>query len=424
MRVVVTIEARFARTPDGAIWARTGQDHQFWSGYLAAFDEVRVVARVQDAAEPAAEAKRVDGPGVEVWPVPYYLGPYRYLAHRAAIGRAVRESAGPQDAVILRAPSPIGTLLAAARDRRRLPYAMEVVGDPYDLFAPGVVDHPLRPVLRRLYVDRLRRQCRRAIGAAYVTDRFLQDRYPTSAGAVSVAVSDVDLTPAAYVDTARTVGRTGTVAPTRQPATLISVGSLEQRYKGIDTLIAALATLTADGRAVRLVHVGDGRHRAELADLARRYGVADRTVFTGALPGGDAVRRQLDAADLFVMPSRTEGLPRALIEAMARALPAIGSPVGGIPELLPPGFLVPPDDPGRWAGAVAALLDRPELMAAASARNLTRARDFSADVLTARRTAYYQAVAEATAERTGDRTGGRTGGRAGEPSRATQRSYA
>ena len=51
-------EARFARTPDGAIWARTGQDHQFWSGYLAAFDEVRVVARIRDEAEPAAHPQR------------------------------------------------------------------------------------------------------------------------------------------------------------------------------------------------------------------------------------------------------------------------------------------------------------------------------------------------------------------------------
>ncbi|MDG4764776.1 glycosyltransferase [Solwaraspora sp. WMMD406] len=412
MRVVVTIEARFTRTPDGAIWTQTGQDHQFWSGYLTAFDQVRAVARVRDVAEPAAEAKRVDGPDVEVWPVPYYLGPYRYLAHRAAIGRAVRASAGPRDAVILRAPSPIGTILAAVRDRLRLPYAMEVVGDPSDLFAPGVVDHPLRPVLRRLYVDRLRRQCRSAVGAAYVTDRFLQSRYPTAPGAVNVAVSDVDLAPVAYVDTARPA------APTRRPTTLISVGSLEQRYKGIDTVIAALAALTATSRAVRLVHIGDGRYRSELVDLARRYGVADRVVFTGALPGGDAVRRELDAADLFVMPSRTEGMPRALIEAMARALPAIGSTVGGIPELLPPGSLVPPDDPGRWADAIAALLDQPERMAADSARNLSRARDFSADLLTARRNAYYRAVAEATAERTGQPTRKRTGPGTGQRGRA------
>ncbi|MFY1698678.1 glycosyltransferase family 4 protein [Solwaraspora sp. WMMA2101] len=393
MRAVVAVEGRIARTPDDRLWTEIGQDHQFWTRYLTAFDEVRVVARVRDVAVAPPEAKRVDGPQVQVRPVPHYLGPYQYLARRAAIGRALRDCVGPADALILRAPTPVGGLLAAARDRQRLPYAVEVVGDPYDLFAPGVVDHPLRPVLRRTWVRQLRRQCRRAIAVGYVTEQFLQARYPTAAGAISVAVSDVDLAPAAYVDTPRTAVRPA------GPTTLISVGSLEQRYKGVDTLIAALAGLVAAGRDLRLVHVGDGRYRPWLTDLARHHRVADRVEFTGALPPGDAVRRRLDAADLFVMPSRTEGLPRAMLEAMARALPAVGSTVGGIPELLPAEFTVAPDDPHRLAATIAALLDRPELMAAASARNLARARDYAASELRARRAGFYQAVADATAAR-------------------------
>lgn len=398
MRVVVTVEGRFARTPDGAIWTQTGQDHQFWTGYLAAFDQVRVVARVRDSTAPASDAKRVTGPGVDVWPVPYYIGPYQYLARRPAIGRAIRQAAGDHDAVIMRVPSPIGTILAAARDRRGLPYALEVVGDPDDLFAPGVVDHPLRPLLRQRYVGSLRQQCRAAVGVAYVTDGYLQGRYPAGQGAVSIAVSDVDLAPAAYVPTARGVEQT------RHASTLISIGSLEQQYKGIDTLIEALATLVAAGRRLRLVHVGDGRYRSQLQAYARQCAVADRVVFTGSVPAGEAVRQRLDAADLFVMPSRTEGLPRALIEAMARGLPAVGSTVGGIPELLTPEFLVPPDDPARLADTIATVLDHPELMAAASARNLARARDYSARTLTDRRTGYYRSVAEATAGRVTQRS--------------------
>lgn len=398
MRAVVTVESRFIRTPDGAVWTKSGQDHRFWSTYLAAFDEVRVVARVRDVAEPVTGARRVAGPGVEVWTVPYYVGPYQYLLHRATIGRVIRDAATERDAVILRVPSPIGTVLAAARDRGGLPYALELVGDPYDVFAPGVVRHPLRPVLRHWFVNNLRRQCRSAIGAAYVTQRFLQARYPVGPTAVTAAVSDVDLEPAAYVPAPRTTDRI------RHATTLVSVGTLEQSYKGIDTLVDALARLVADGTPVRLVHVGDGRCRSQVAGLAHRLGVADRVHFTGVLPAGDAVRRQLDAADLFVMPSRTEGLPRALVEAMARALPAIGSTVGGIPELLPPEFTVAPDDPAGLAAAIGALLADPERMAAASARNLARARDFAAERLIPQRVAYYRAIAEATAGRTAPRS--------------------
>ncbi|MGI5215891.1 glycosyltransferase [Plantactinospora sp. CA-290183] len=302
--------------------------------------------------------------------------------------RAVRAAAEPGDAVILRVPSPIGSLLAVSRERAGQPYAVEVVGDPYDVFAPGVVQHPARPLLRWRESTRMRRQCRSAVAAAYVTDRYLQSRYP--GGAVTAAYSSIDLPAEAYVPLPRPAGRP------REVRTLVSVGTLEQMYKGVDVLVAALARLAATGPPLRLVHVGDGRCRPRLERLAARLGVADRVLLAGALPAGDAVRRQLDDADLFVMPSRTEGLPKALIEAMARGLPAIGSAVGGIPELLAPEDLVPPDDAAALAGSIQRFLADPARSAAASARNLTRAADFAAETLAPRRAAFYRAVREAS----------------------------
>ena len=285
--------------------------------------------------------------------------------------------------MILRVPSQISALLAAERERLRLPYGLEVVGDPYDVFAPGVVGHPLRPLLRQLFARTLRRQCASAAAVSYVTERWLQTRYPARHDAVTGTYSSVDLPPAAYLPQPRR-----STAPPQAP-TLVSVGSLDQLYKGVDTLIEALAQLVGAGTDVRLVHVGHGRFRPRLEQLVARLGVADRVAFLGALPSGEPVRRQLDAADLFVMPSRTEGLPRALIEAMARGLPAIGSRVGGIPELLPDEDLVEPADPPGLAGAIARMLADPARMTEASARNLSRARHYSAESLADRRNTFY-----------------------------------
>ncbi|WP_225853940.1 glycosyltransferase [Micromonospora sp. AMSO31t] len=335
----------------------------------------------------------MDGDGVEVWPLPYYLGFRGYLQRRWAVARSVTAAADRRDGVILRVPSPIGSLLAAARDRARLPYALEVIGDPYDVLAPGVVRHPLRPLLQVASTRRLRRQCRTAAAVAYETERRLQSRYPALAATPTAAISSVDLPPAAFVAQARPV------RPPLRDVTLVSVGSLEQLYKGIDTLIEALALIPAAGLHTRLVHVGVGAYRSHLEQLAARLGVAHRVTFTGPLPTVEAVRHQLDAGDLFVMPSRTEGLPRALIEAMARALPAVGSTAGGIPELLAREHLVPPNDPAALAAAITGVLTDPDALAAASARNLARARDFSAETLDARRAEYYRAVAEATERR-------------------------
>ncbi len=83
---------------------------------------------------------------------------------------------------------------------------------------------------------------------------------------------------------------------------------------------------------------------------------------------------ELDSADLFVSPSRQEGVPRAMIEAMARGLPCIGSSVGGTPETLPQEFLVPPNDRPRLAAEIMRVAANPNLMEAMSAQNLSRAK--------------------------------------------------
>lgn len=388
MRVVVTTESRFLRTPDGRVWVQIGPDHSTWRHYLPAFTEVRLVARVLDVARAPDGARRVDGDGVTVWPVPYYLGPKQYARRWWAVRRAVIASAADADGFILRVPSVIGNLLAGWLDRRHRPYALEVIGDPHEVFAPGAIRHPLRPLLRSRFSTALRRQCAHAVAIRYETERSLQERYPARPGTPAVGISSVELPTGAFVPKAR-------VYPTAAPGALLSVGSLEQMYKGVDVLIEAVALLARRHTGVRLVHVGVGACRAELERLAIRLGVADRVTFAGWLPSVQALRAEFDRADVFVMPSRTEGLPRVLVEAMARGLPAVGTTAGGIPELLPPERLAAPGDPVGLADAIGRLLPDPELLSRASARNLDRARAFSPDVLTPRFDAFYRAAGAA-----------------------------
>jgi glycosyltransferase involved in cell wall biosynthesis len=264
-----------------------------------------------------------------------------------------------------------------------------VVGDPYEVFAPGAVRHPLRPVFRQWFASRLRRQCREASAVAYVTEKSLQRRYPPGSCAISATYSSIDLRDDAFVAEPPPV-RTG------EPWTVVSVGSLEQLYKGTDLLIDAVAKLTAAGMDVRLVHVGDGRHRVELAERARELDVGDRIRFMGSLPAGAEVRAVLDRADVFALPSRTEGLPRALIEAMARGLPAVGSTAGGIPELLPAEDLVTAGDATALAALLRDLLEDADRRTVAAARNLARARAYAASELGPRRTTFYAAVRDRT----------------------------
>jgi glycosyltransferase involved in cell wall biosynthesis len=127
--------------------------------------------------------------------------------------------------------------------------------------------------------------------------------------------------------------------------------------KGADVFLAALARL---GRAdVGAVVLGEGRLRAPLEAEARALGLGGRVRWLGLVPGAG---RLAAAFDLFVLSSRTEGTPIALFEAMAAGTPIVATRVGGVPDVLRDGqdaLLVPPEDPGALAAAMATALDKP-----------------------------------------------------------------
>lgn len=391
MRLVITAEHHFLRLPDGSCWGPDSMTYAFWERARAVFESVLVVARVRDVASVTDAYRRVDGPGVSVWGLPDYVGPKAFLKVRREFRRRATAALRPGDAVLLRVGcSPAAAAMETALRRDSHPYGVEVICDPHMVFAPGAIRHPLRAVFRRMFTRQLQRQSAHAVAATYVTESALQQRYPSGPAAFATHYSDVDLPPDAFVAGARTGDLLGEVP------TVVSIGSMAQPYKGFDVLIEAVAQCVGRGRSLRLVLVGDGRHRPELEAQAARLGIASLVTFTGQLPGGAAVRTQLDQADLFVLASRTEGLPRVMIEAGARALPCLGTCIGGIPELLDDIALVPADDAAALAAGIERVLEDPKLRASQSARNLAIARTFRKDVLQDRRIAFLSELRQRT----------------------------
>jgi len=389
MTLVLVLEQRFERTRDGRVWGPGPFFTAVWPRYLEAFDRLRVLARIRDVRSVAPDWQVADGGAVSFTPVPYYVGPWQYLKRLPRIAVALSRTVRPEDAVILRVPSTIADLLERFLRQRGHPYGVEVVGDPYEVFAPEVMRHPLRPLLRGWGTHRLRRVCAGADAALYVTDRILQQRYPC--GGTCVTASNVELPADALVPQPRRMP----AAP--RPRVLVTLGTLEQLYKGTDVLIDAVGECRRRGLDLRLIVGGDGKYRPALEQRARRVGAADCIEFRGHIASREAVRALLDDADLFVLPSRTEGLPRAVIEAMARALPCVATDVGGIPELLPPEDLVPPGDPVALADRIGELLGDPARWERTSARNLQNARPYREEILQARRAEFYACVLERTA---------------------------
>jgi len=173
--------------------------------------------------------------------------------------------------------------------------------------------------------------------------------------------------------------------------TLITVASLEQPYKGVAVLLDAVSELRRSGRPVKLLVVGDGELMGELQAQAQSLGIASNVEFLGQLDR-EGVQRALDRADVFVLPSLTEGLPRALLEAMARGLPAVATTVGGIPELLPADCLVPPRNAIALARRLHEVMATPTALMAMAQKNQEVARAYHDRVQAPIRRAFLLAV--------------------------------
>jgi glycosyltransferase involved in cell wall biosynthesis len=169
-----------------------------------------------------------------------------------------------------------------------------------------------------------------------------------------------------------------------EPPIILTVARLMSpergEYKGIDTVIEAMPEVLEGFPGVRYVVVGDGDDRPRLEKLARRCGVHERVIFTGAVEHA-ALCAFYEACEVFAMPSRTEGFGIVFLEAMALGKPVVGGNHGGTPEVWAEGtagFLVDHGDIRALAGRLKLLMSDSDLRArmGAAGRAIV-AREFS-----------------------------------------------
>jgi glycosyltransferase involved in cell wall biosynthesis len=163
--------------------------------------------------------------------------------------------------------------------------------------------------------------------------------------------------------------------PSNKPL-LVSVGRLSLQ-KNHGTLLKALACVPE----AHLVIVGDGELAADLKEQSRSLGLSARVRFTGEIPAED-VSACLQAADLFVFPSRWESMGLAVLEAMQAGLPVVASDIPAMREVLgDSALLVPPEDAGALALAILRVLQDSEMASRLRSRVMQRVKLFSAETM-------------------------------------------
>lgn len=142
----------------------------------------------------------------------------------------------------------------------------------------------------------------------------------------------------------------------------VFVGRLEVRTKGLDVLLQAASLLAQQGLAFTLLIVGPGAAAESLGALCEQLGISQQVRFLGRWSHPD-ILIPLRAADVFVLPSRAEGLPLGAAEAAAVGLPLVATRVGGVAEVVEHGvngLLVPPGDPEALAETMLWMAEHPE----------------------------------------------------------------
>ena len=361
----------------------------FGSRYTQVFDQVYIMCRVHDVED--ERTLPVGGQGVDVIALPPVHGWRGLLRYGPQIVKAFVDI--PRDAVVLlRVPGIYPILAWLILALRRQPYGVEAMADADAQFTPGAYQRRFRSFYRLVWTRMMKLQCRHAAASSYVTTNALQSQFPPGAGRPSFSYTTLDLPEQALVRRPRS-----RASFDKPELTLVNVAMMQKHLKGQDLIIRAVARLVQSGLRTKLWLVGDGDTRGEFERLAAELGVAENVKFLGRVQAGAEVFALLDQADIFVLPSRQEGLPRVVIEAMARALPCFASALPGNHELLDAPFLVRLNDEEDWVLKLRDALRRPELLAQASQANLAAARRFTVGRIQPIRNRFYETLSACSA---------------------------
>lgn len=384
MKLVFVTEARFVKDKEGKVYGNSSFNLNLWNRYLEAFSEIKVMARVD--FDPDYQGNNDDlasSSQVSFIELPHYIGPLDYLKKYKKINQVIDSNVNEPDSVyICRIPGNIGSLVIQRMRKINRPFGVEVVGDPWDVFAPGSIKHPLRPFFRIKGYWSLKKSVAAAQAVLYVTKDALQKRYPSKAGAFTTFASDVKISKNIIALSEKKYAK-------KEIYNIISIGSLDQMYKGPDVLINAVKILKSHGLVCNLTWLGDGKFMQSMKDLTVSLDVQEQVFFKGNV-NSEEVRENLRSSDLFVLASKTEGLPRAIIEAMAMGLPCIGTNVGGIPELLEQDVLVEKNNAEKLALKISSILQDESFYNKQSKRNLEETQQYLQENLDKKRLEFYE----------------------------------
>ena len=359
---------------------------QMFERYFKIATELEIIIRTRDIDAKSGSKKmgRLSNPNISVVECPNLSSISGLVKGYAAVEKLLEERVESTDIAFIRLPSVIGNLAVDVCRKTGKKYLIEVVGCPWDSYW----NYSLKgKIVAPAAMLSMKRRVASAPYVLYVTNQFLQNRYPTKGKQVNC--SNVELAPMNEEILTRRIEK---ISQQKAKFCVGTAAGLDVLYKGQQYVIKALGELKKEGVTsieYQLIGGGTGDY---LRQVAKECGVEDQVKIIGQMPH-DAVFAWLDELDTYIQPSRQEGLPRSLIEGMSRGLPCLGAKTAGIPELLDADFVF--SNSTTEVAEIATLLKRlianKNLQEKQAKRNFEEAKKYQREILVDRRTEFFEA---------------------------------
>lgn len=306
-----------------------------------------------------------------------------YIHLRKRKKEIIKNAIDGADLTVVKMPSiTIGKWAANYAGKINKPYIVEVCGCAWDSFWYHSFEGKILAPFNYYFTKRI---ISKAENVVYVTSKFLQRRYPNSKH--NIGCSNVLLP---EFDDEVLMQRINRIQNRKEDEVikLGTAGALNVRYKSQDAVIKAISLLRNKGVKAEYYLAGGGS-KEYLENVAKKYDVLEYIHFLGTVPKSK-MYDFYDMLDIYIHPSLAEGLPRVLIEAESRALPALGANAAGTPELLSDDCVFPKKDVHAICDLVATFTT--EKMEKQARDNYYRSKLYAFDVLNERRRVFYNEV--------------------------------
>lgn len=354
--------------------------------YVDIFGELYILNRsgVLNANQNPAGMVKASGDGVHFVDEIDIFSPTSFASNYGQIKAKVIDNVSRAEYVIIRLDSFLGLIAAEYCRKNKKKYLIEVVGCVWDSFwNKGIYGKMIAfPLLKRMQKEIL---C--APYVVYVTKEFLQGRYPTNGQ--NTNISNVQLNNLKESSLDYRLEKIERISEEKNNIyDIVTVASVEVRYKGQEDVIRAIAELKKKGKKNYRYHLIGGGNPSYLMNLSSSLGVEEEIIFHGSM-NHEKVMSFLDNCDIYIQPSKQEGLPRSLIEGMSKGLLCYGTKIAGIPELLEKEFLFGTSKKNYIE--ITHLLDSvtKELCVNQAIRNFNESKKYEANLLEKRRYAFF-----------------------------------